>query len=114
MSFNPVEVSEYKTMWMIVMFDLPVKTKKDRRSYAQFKSKLLGEGFNRLQYSVYARPFISEDSSGACRSFLTRQLPSEGHVRFLFVTDRQFGKMQCFLGKKVAPVEVVAQQYLLF
>jgi CRISPR-associated protein Cas2 len=29
-------LSEYKTMWLLTMFDLPVKTKIERRSYTRF------------------------------------------------------------------------------
>jgi CRISPR-associated protein Cas2 len=96
------------------MFDLPVKTKIDRRNYARFRKKLLGEGFSQLQYSVYARPYVTDEASRACRSLLTREMPSAGHIRFLFVTDRQFEKMECYLGKKRTNAESMPEQFLLF
>lgn len=114
MPYLPVECSEYKTVWLFVMFDLPVKTKVDKRRYSQFRAVLLSEGFSQLQYSVYARPFTSEEASERCRNLLTRELPIHGHVRLLLVTDRQFAKMRSFLGKKEAPIEQPTRQILLF
>lgn len=114
MPYRAVEASEYKSVWLFVMFDLPVKTKSDRRRYSQFRSALLAEGFSQLQYSVYARPFPSEEASEPCRNMLTRQLPPQGHVRLLLVTDRQFSKMRSFFGKKEAPIEQPMRQVLLF
>ncbi len=114
MAFLPINVSEYKTMWVIVMFDLPVKTKADRKRYARFRTTLLRNGFGQLQLSVYARPYPSEESSIPCRNLLERELPARGHVRLLLVTDRQFAKMASFYGKKEVPIEEPLQQMLLF
>jgi CRISPR-associated protein Cas2 len=114
MPFQPVNVSEFQTMWLIVMFDLPVKTKADRRRYAKFRNLLLEQGFSMLQLSNYARPFLSEEASEPCRQLLTRELPPGGHVRLLMVTDRQYGKMKSFFGKKEVPREESPRQTLLF
>ncbi len=114
MAYQSVDVSEYKTVWLMVMFDLPVKTKPQKRRYAQFRGTLLGEGFSQLQYSVYARPFLSEEASEPCRNMLTRELPPQGNVRILLVTDRQFGKMRSFYGKKEVHPEEPIHQIMLF
>jgi CRISPR-associated protein Cas2 len=114
MPYQPVEVSEYQTMWLLVMFDLPVKTKAQRRRYTQFRATLLGEGFSQLQYSVYARPFPTEEASQPCRNLLAGALPAQGYVRLLLVTDRQFGKMRSFFGQKEVAVEEPIRQILLF
>jgi CRISPR-associated protein Cas2 len=114
MSTRPIEISEYKAVWLLVMFDLPVKTKVDRRRYGRFRNLLLGEGFSQLQFSVYARPFPSEESGEPCRNRLTRALPEHGHVRLLLVTDRQFAKMRTYFGKNHVPPEEPMRQVLLF
>jgi CRISPR-associated protein Cas2 len=101
-------------MWLMVMFDLPVKTKADRKRYTRFRGLLLSEGFSQLQFSVYARPFLSEESGEPCRNRLTRALPEHGHVRLLLVTDRQFAKMRTYFGRKHAPNEEPLRQVLLF
>ena len=40
-------------MWLFCFFDLPVKTKAERKAATQFRKLLLGDGFNMLQLSVY-------------------------------------------------------------
>lgn len=114
MSSRQFDFSEYKAVWLLVMFDLPVKTRIDRKRYARFRGLLLGEGFSQLQFSVYARPFPSEEAGEPCHNRLTRDLPEQGNVRLLLVTDRQFAKMRTFAGKKTAPNEKPMQQILLF
>lgn len=45
--------SEYRMMWVLVFFDLPTDTKKERKAYAQFRKKLMQDGFTMFQF-----PFI--------------------------------------------------------
>ena len=42
-------------MRMIVFFDLPVKTKNERREATRFRNFLMNDGYHMLQFSVYAR-----------------------------------------------------------
>jgi len=107
-------LSEYKTVWLLTMFDLPVGTKKDRRNYARFRNKLLDNGFTQLQYSVYARFCASDEVAATYRARIQSTLPPDGYVRILSVTDRQFGKMQSFYGKKRQQNEAVPDQLTLF
>ena len=101
-------------MWVFAMFDLPVDTKEAKRAYVQFRKALLRSGFNMLQYSVYARYCPSEESSDVYRRHVQTELPGEGRVRLLYVTDHQFGKMQVFDGKTRKPVEEPPPQMMLF
>ena len=48
-------LNAYHIMWLIVMFDLPVKLKKDQKAAAQFRKNLEKDGFVMHQYSVYKR-----------------------------------------------------------
>jgi len=96
------------------MFDLPVDTKKARRAYTRFRKALLAEGFQMLQFSVYARYCASEERS---RTFCRRirvWLPAQGQVRLVAVTDKQFGKMVIFEGRKRRKAESAPQQLALF
>ena len=42
-------------MRVIVMFDLPVITEKERKIATKFRKYLLDDGFIMMQYSVYSR-----------------------------------------------------------
>ncbi|REJ93500.1 MAG: CRISPR-associated endonuclease Cas2, partial [Planctomycetota bacterium] len=102
---SELSFSGYQAMWLFAMFDLPVKTRKERRDYTRFRNLLLDEGFSQLQYSVYARFCASEQITDTHRKRLRKKLPPDGQVRLLAVTDRQFGKMQVFFGRKRTDVE---------
>ena len=101
-------------MWLFVMFDLPVKTRAERRRYSQFRKGLLKEGFLALQYSVYARYFESEEAAKGCRRRVAKKVPEAGRVRLLHVTERQFATMAVFFGNRADPVEEPPDQLLLF
>ena len=106
--------SHYRAMWLFALFDLPVKTKAQRRDYTRFRNALLKQGFLQLQYSVYARHIPSEDADRAYRRRIRAELPPEGQIRLISITDRQFGKMDIFYGKKREPVEDVPPQMQLY
>lgn len=101
-------------MWLFAMFDLPVDDKDARREYTQFRKTLLRQGFTMLQFSVYARFVPSADAERAYRRRIRASLPADGQVRLLSVTDRQFAKMEVFLGKKRREPEKPPVQKLLF
>jgi len=96
------------------MFDLPVKSKAQRRRYARFRKLLLTDGFCMMQYSVYARYCPSEEAAQAHRELVRAGLSDEGQVRLLAVTDRQFGKMENFVGKRRRTTEEPPKQLMLF
>ena len=101
-------------MWAFVFFDLPVKTKCERKMYARFRHLLLEEGFMQIQYSVYARFFGTEKQSEPTARRIRANLPHAGNVRILRVTDRQFSRMENFFGLKKQEMEAPDEQILLF
>lgn len=113
---NPrgVDLSEYRTVWLLAMFDLPVTTKAARREYAGFRKRLIAMGFTMLQFSVYARFCRSADAAEQIRGDIRAVLPDEGQVRVVSITDRQFAKMEVFFGTKRRPTEDPPAQIMLF
>jgi CRISPR-associated protein Cas2 len=101
-------------MWLFAMFDLPVDKPALRREYSQFRQALLKIGFSMLQYSVYAHYVPSEDVDQALRSKVHAALPSHGQVRLISLTDRQFEKMEIYVGKRRARVEDPPMQLAFF
>jgi len=97
-------------MWVLVLFDLPVDTKKARKAYAAFRKELLQDGFSMLQFSVYARCCPSEENATVHTVRVERWVPDEGEVRVLSLTDKQFERMRIFWGKlRKAPPDVPQQ-----
>lgn len=94
-----VELSAYRFMWVVVLFDLPVDTKAARREYAVFRKHLLTDGFTMLQFSVYARHSTSEENAAVHIKRVENWVPPDGEVRILTITDKQFERMRIFWGK---------------
>lgn len=106
--------SEYRVMWVMVFFDLPTETKKDRKIYTTFRKKLLQDGFTMFQFSIYLRHCASRENAEVHIKRVKNFLPPAGQVGILCVTDKQFGKMELFVGKKEDKVKTPYQQLELF
>ncbi len=102
------------TMWVIVLFDLPTDTKEARKQYSKFRKFLLDDGFTMMQYSVYMRHSSSEENAQVHIKRVKSTLPADGEVRVFKITDKQFGKIEVFYGKKQKPVEETPEQLLFF
>lgn len=92
--------NEYRIMWTMVFFDLPTETKKDRKAYARFRKELMKDGFSMFQFSIYVRHCSSRENKNVHVKRVKRILPGKGTVGILSITDKQFGMMEIFQGKK--------------
>ena len=88
-----------RLMRILVMFDLPVKTKAERRSATQFRNFLVGDGYHMVQYSVYARVCNGRDSVETHKKRILLALPSKGSVRMLVITEKQYNAIELLVGK---------------
>ncbi|MCL1893418.1 MAG: CRISPR-associated endonuclease Cas2 [Holophagaceae bacterium] len=107
------DISGYRAVWLLVMFDLPVDDADARKRYTKFRTELLKDGFLMLQFSVYGRFCPSEEASDVHRKKVRRAVPEFGEVRIIHVTDRQFAKMEVLRGKRPAPPEEAPPLLLL-
>ncbi|WP_281191287.1 CRISPR-associated endonuclease Cas2 [Staphylococcus schleiferi] len=87
-------------MRLMIMFDLPVETKKQRRIYSKFRKRLLENGFLMMQYSIYIKSVANKDAADFSVLQIKQFLPQDGHVRSLIITEKQYEKMQILLGKE--------------
>lgn len=91
-------------MWILVFFDLPTETKRDKKNYVLFRKNLLNDGFVMFQFSIYIRHCASTENAEVHLKRVKSFVPEFGKVGLLTVTDKQFGKIQLFYGHKpVAP-----------
>ena len=88
-----------KFMRIMVFFDLPVKTKKERREATRFRNFLLNDGYHMLQFSVYARVCNGMDAVEKPRARGRQKLPDNGSVRLLVITEKQFESIDILLGR---------------
>ncbi len=101
-------------MWTLVMYDLPTETKKDRKLAAKFRKELMQDGFSMFQFSMYVRHSASSENADVHKKRVKHMLPEHGKVGILQITDKQFGQMEIFFGKKLQEKEAVPQQLELF
>jgi CRISPR-associated protein Cas2 len=107
-------ISGYRAMWLMVMFDLPVKTAAERRRARQFHDYLIDEGFGMKQLSVYLRWFDSRAKADAAANRIGRAVPESGSVSMVFITDKQFGLIRNFQGRVPTKAEEKPAQFTLF
>ena len=101
-------------MWILVHFDLPTDTKKDRKNYALFRKKILKDGFQMFQFSMYIRHCSSRENAEVHIKRVKSILPPKGHIGIMCVTDKQFGMMEVYRGKEPVSTPETIQQLELF
>lgn len=86
-------------MEVLCMFDLPVKTGRDRRNYRLFKKFLDKNGFVMLEESVYCRMVPSGHPLSTLRGQVRENRPPKGMVALLPITEKQFANMEIITGE---------------
>ncbi len=107
-------VNGYQCMWVVVFFDLPTDTKRARKQYATFRKQLLEDGFSKMQYSVYYRHCASPENAEVHLGRVRSIVPPDGEVRVLQFTDKQFARMEVYLGKRRVKTEEPSAQLEMF
>jgi CRISPR-associated protein Cas2 len=87
-------------MRILVFFDLPVKTKRERKIATQFRNFLIKDGYYMVQFSVYARVCNGNDMVELHKNRLRINVPNEGSIRVLVITEKQYENVEILLGKK--------------
>ncbi|MDK7675291.1 CRISPR-associated endonuclease Cas2 [Weeksella virosa] len=112
MSFS--RYNAYRIMWVLVFFDLPTETKKQRSVASKFRKQLLDDGFTMFQFSIYIRHCPSRENADVHIKRVKKSLPPEGKVGILCITDKQFGQMELYFAQKETDLPQVPQQLELF
>ena len=94
----------YRFMRLLIFFDLPMETSKNRRDYTVFHKYLIKNGFIMMQKSVYSKLVINGVTSQAVKERVSRNLPPEGIVELLEVTENQFSRIDYLVGEKQSVV----------
>ncbi len=85
-----MDTEKYKMGWLVVAFDPPVGTKAQRKRATDFRKFLLDDGYQMVQWSVYARACVSFARQETHVARVKENLPPEGSVRAIFVTRSQW------------------------
>ncbi|MBP7111671.1 MAG: CRISPR-associated endonuclease Cas2 [Nitrosomonas sp.] len=101
-------------MWMVVMFDLPVVERAERKAATEFRNGLLDAGFEMSQFSVYMRFCTSQAQVDTLCKRVELVLPEGGKVNVLQFTDKQYERIISFRGQTKLPKNKSPDQFDLF
>ena len=87
-------------MRLMLFFDLPMLTSKDKREYNRFHKYLLRNGFIMMQKSVYTKLVINNVTSAAVKQRIRDNVPTDGIVEMLEITENQFSKIEYLVGEE--------------
>jgi CRISPR-associated protein Cas2 len=104
---------EVRFMWLFVFFDLPTGTKAERHAAAKFRNFLKGDGYDMLQFSVYIRVCRGQAQVDKHAGRLTLNLPKQGSIRALSVTEQQYARMKTLVGTLKEKEKVASEQLVL-
>ena len=91
-------------MRILVFFDLPVETAKNRREYSRFRRFLIKEGFIMMQESVYCKLALNMTVVDSVSIRVRKNKPSDGIVQMLTVTEKQYNSMEFIVGSKKSDI----------
>ena len=107
-------LNQYRVMWVMVFFDLPTNTKRERQQAAIFRKRLQQDGFSMFQFSIYMRHCPSRENAQVHIKRVKSFLPPNGHVGIMQITDKQFGMIELFHARKTEKRPEMHQQLSLF
>src|SRR5882724_4408234 len=89
-------LSGYRIMWLFVLFDLPVGTKRERKDANGFRHSLLNLGFEMSQFSVYIKYSAGKEQVDALARQIENAMPSSGKVHMVQITDKQYENVRTY------------------
>lgn len=103
----------YSYMRILVFFDLPTKTKKDRRIYSLFRKALIKRGYFMIQFSIYAKILANRDASNLEKDYIKKIVPERGNIRIMIVTEKQYSKMEIIVGGKSNQEKLITEEVMI-
>lgn len=100
-------------MRVMVFFDLPTETAKDRKIYNKFRKFLINEGFLMMQESVYAKLALNNSIVNSIKDKINKNKPPKGIVQLLVITEKQFSSIEYIVGKKNSGVIDDTERFVL-
>jgi CRISPR-associated protein Cas2 len=110
----PTALNGYRIMWIFVLFDLPVGTKKERKAATGFRNDLLDLGFEMSQFSVYLKFTASKEQAESIERHVEAMMPPSGKVHVVQITDKQYENIRTYRGRKREPSPKNPNQLALF
>lgn len=103
----------YEFMRLVLFFDLPMTTKQEIRTYTHFRKYLIQNGYMMMQFSVYCKIFPNREAVVKHVNILRKNVPKQGQIRLLMVTEKQYSKIEIIVGGKSNQEEIVTSESFL-
>lgn len=94
----------FRFMRIIIFFDLPTETAKDRKIYSKFRKMLINEGFIMMQESVYSKIALNQSIANSIKEKIRKNKPPHGLVQMLEITEKQYSGIEYIVGSKASDV----------
>lgn len=91
-------------MRVIVMFDLPVTTYLNRKEYSKFRKYLVSQGFIMMQESIYSKLVQNQTAADVVLENIKKNKPSNGLVQVMKITEKQYARIECIVGKNTSEI----------
>lgn len=91
-------------MRILIFFDLPTETPKERRTYSKFRKLLISEGFIMMQESVYTKLALNNSIVNSVKEKIYKNKPPHGIVQLLVITEKQFSDIEYITGNSSSSV----------
>lgn len=91
-------------MRVVVLFDLPITTDRNKKEYRQFRKYLIKSGYLMLQESVYCKLVQNDTAADTLIDNLRKNKPPEGLVQVIKLTEKQFSRMEYIIGESKSEV----------
>lgn len=99
---------------LIVLADMPLSTRHERKVARVFKEDLFKNGFSELQNGVFTRVADGRTSAAIHENRLRNHAPELGVVRLFTVTERQFARSELLAGSEPPQETEIGSQLDIF
>lgn len=82
-------------MWLLIMYDLPSVSQKEKSDAKKFRKTLLKNGFIMYQYSIYARYCLGEENANMHKRRIRKML-IHGKISIIKLTNKQYRSIEMF------------------
>lgn len=93
-------MSEYRNMRLLLLFDLPMVEDYEKKEYTNFRKTLIKQGYFMIQFSVYMKCVNAQVKLDSEIKKLYKYVPTNGNIRLIAITEKQYTNMSILLGKK--------------
>lgn len=91
-------------MRVMVFFDLPTLTTRDRKEYRRFRKFLINEGFIMEQESIYSKIALNSTTAALIKNKVRKNKVRGGLIQMMVITEKQYAAIEYVVGKSSSNV----------